>query len=485
MNNESKYIILKIIPVTFVTPLIILMTFLAQTVLCKNINDVVYINLLSYILILISSFAVAIFSEFLPVNKSRFRDEVSFSFFYLLLNSIICFFSGNINLIYFLNVFIILEFVLELIIYKMFDFYQNFVSKWEGLSGSELEKYLYHNNVEAQDLAVETNKTVCLVYITGFFYFILLALSGINHVHFPILIYVNTFIFFVSGFSLLLLTKIFSNKSYFAYLGFNELITSKKKYLGTITGIFLSALIIGFVFSSNHAFIKINQKSEQIKVSTQVIPIEEENVMPFNFEIGKSFNLLNTKKGNYKVEKIVQFIFKVIKYLLICAVIIFFTVYLFGPVVNRKFIEFWQDNKIKKFFSKILFSIKDFFNWIFSKSKKEDYDKIKSTLFKDSMNDFLKKSKKSKEKIKELDRLTVQFMKVIDWGEKNKIKYKNTLAPAEYTELIFNQFDEETGNLARTVGLLFEKALYDKELLTKSEEDVYNNSVKMLTGVKK
>ena len=59
------------------------------------------------------------------------------------------------------------------------------------------------------------------------------------------------------------------------------------------------------------------------------------------------------------------------------------------------------------------------------------------------MMDFLKKAKRSKEKEAEIDRLTKQFMRLIDWGEAQGIKYKTTLAPAEYTNLIHEQVATE------------------------------------------
>ena len=89
------------------------------------------------------------------------------------------------------------------------------------------------------------------------------------------------------------------------------------------------------------------------------------------------------------------------------------------------------------------------------------------------MEEFLKASKKSKEKKAELDRLTRQFMRIIDWGSENGVEYTKNLAPAEYTQLLNN-------DKAIEAGLLFEKALYDKECLTKEEEKSFINAVDCL-----
>ena len=84
--------------------------------------------------------------------------------------------------------------------------------------------------------------------------------------------------------------------------------------------------------------------------------------------------------------------------------------------------------------------------------------------------EFLKKAKRSKEKIAEIDRLTKKFMRLIDWGEAQGIKYTPNLAPAEYTVL----FKSEKADLA---GQLFEKALYDKNILTAEEENQFISSI--------
>ena len=64
-------------------------------------------------------------------------------------------------------------------------------------------------------------------------------------------------------------------------------------------------------------------------------------------------------------------------------------------------------------------------------------------------------------------------MKLIDWGQAHEIKYSQNLAPAEYTAL----FNNETANLA---GNLFEKALYDKNVLTTEEEKQFIEAVEKI-----
>ena len=72
-------------------------------------------------------------------------------------------------------------------------------------------------------------------------------------------------------------------------------------------------------------------------------------------------------------------------------------------------------------------------------------------------------------------------MNLISWGSKRNVVYTKNLAPAEYTELLSVYFSEHHENnyevICKKSGCLYEKALYDKELLTESEENEFNSAV--------
>ena len=69
-------------------------------------------------------------------------------------------------------------------------------------------------------------------------------------------------------------------------------------------------------------------------------------------------------------------------------------------------------------------------------------------------------------------------MKLIDWGEANKLKYRPNLAPAEYTDLIVqNVVTDEKKAAANNAGHLFEKALYDKNVLNAEEEKSFITAI--------
>ena len=122
----------------------------------------------------------------------------------------------------------------------------------------------------------------------------------------------------------------------------------------------------------------------------------------------------------------------------------------------------------------------------FKFEKEAVYARVEAKSFKNAIGEFLKKSRKSREKRIEIDRLTKLFMTLIDWGSRRSIDYRVTMAPAEYTRLIKNYFDSHDrkshSDFATKAGDLFEKALYDKNILSKEEENIFTTSVKEITS---
>ena len=173
---------------------------------------------------------------------------------------------------------------------------------------------------------------------------------------------------------------------------------------------------------------------------------------------------------------IIELIFEIIKYAAIVLLGGGLLYFFFKPFFTRHFRVFWTEGKLITFLRDVWEDIKNFFRIIFSKDNpKQAYATVQSKSFQDSMMDFLKKAKRSKEKAEEIDRLTKQFMRLIDWGEANKIHYKANLAPAEYTALIGTQ-------KAILAGNIFEKALYDKNILTAEEEKDFVEAIRIIIG---
>ena len=177
---------------------------------------------------------------------------------------------------------------------------------------------------------------------------------------------------------------------------------------------------------------------------------------------------------------ILEIIFEFIKYAAIVAIAGAVLYFFIKPFFTRHWRVFWSEGKLIRFLRDVWSDIKNFFRFIFSKDdSSQAYSTVQAKSFQDSMLDFLKKAKRSKEKTAEIDRLTKQFMRLIDWGEAHKIHYRVNLAPAEYTDLIAKYFQTEDNKEASSnAGQLFEKALYDKEVLTAEEEKLFIESIK-------
>ena len=236
---------------------------------------------------------------------------------------------------------------------------------------------------------------------------------------------------------------------------------------------------LAVLISSDNPLIKINyveEYKERVEENRQpVIPSSTFTPLP-EFDFEEAFG--KDSKPNW----IIELIFQIIKY----SVIIFLggsvIYFLIRPFFTRHWKLFWAERRLGKFLLELWNDIKNFFRYIFSRDKNsgEAYSTVQGRKFHESMMEFLKKAKRSKEKEAEIDRLTKHFTRLIDWGEKNKIRYSKNLAPAEYTALIEKEIDAELQNAAHKAGELFEKALYDKEVLTADEESTFIESIEKI-----
>ncbi len=293
---------------------------------------------------------------------------------------------------------------------------------------------------------------------------------------------VNTFVFVISVFFGFFKVTYFNRESYYANMGFSEIIKNKRKYYRYVALVFIISALCAFAFSRNEPLIKIHFKEsapvyKQYEYKTEV-PQKE-----YEFTGDVDTPDLEDTLGNYKDYFVLQIIFQIVKIAAIVILLFYVIYFLIRPFFTSGWKEFWKDHKLYIYFRKLLQEIKDFFSILFGKDA-ETFATVESNSFKNSINNLIKKSKKSKEKKAELDRLTKQFINLIDWGTKRDIKYKVNFAPAEYTALINEYFnknaDKDCGDSAYKVGLLFEKALYDKELLSSEEENDYYESIKSI-----
>ena len=188
---------------------------------------------------------------------------------------------------------------------------------------------------------------------------------------------------------------------------------------------------------------------------------------------------------------------------IIAAILVFF---LLSPLSSSAWKNFWKERKLIIYIKSFIRLLADFFKSIFSfrPEKKTLFNTVGAEEFKQKVESFAMKAKKSKEKLAELDRLTQKFMLLISWGETNGIDYSKNLAPKEYTDKLKLHFSgaaaqeeasadtgaakpgvtgAELSECLDAAGEIFEKALYGQDVILSDEEQCLKESILKITGL--
>lgn len=188
---------------------------------------------------------------------------------------------------------------------------------------------------------------------------------------------------------------------------------------------------------------------------------------------------------------------------IIVAILVFF---LLSPLTSSQWQDFWKERKLLFYIKSFFRLLADFFKGIFSfrPEKKTLYNTVGAEEFKQKVESFAMKAKKSKEKLAELDRLTRKFMILISWGETNGVEYSKNLAPKEYTDKLKLHFSgaafkdaptaetvaakpgvtgAELSECLDAAGVIFEKALYGQDVILPDEEASFKKSILKVTGL--
>lgn len=348
-------------------------------------------------------------------------------------------------------------------------FQEKFSDQIYDKSGQPLCMYLRDNYdfVEKLNFQITYNQYMLLFF--SIVACIFLVIAGIFKITTLFSIFSAVF-YFLSVFGLIVYFNLISNETYYAFLGFNDVHFHKQSVLQSAFIVLGICAVFGFIFSSNEALIKIRQTETieyDVNYEKEDYYQDKDFKMPEPEKIDKQFNNIKPLINWEIIQQICKVIFIV---LLIGLSLYLLVVYVF----TTKFITFFKEHTLFKIFTTVLCKIRDFifelFN--FSKKKNDPYATITSYNFKRNIDKFLKNLHKSDKKKTELDRLTKKFMKLIDWGYTKNVKYKNTMAPAEYTDLLVPFFEKISLS-----GKLYEKALYSDELLTNEEEKNFSTII--------
>ena len=440
----------------------------------------VFIDFFVYIVLgasgLIFSFVLQIFA----LEKIKPAMHIVFIFFYLIVVLLIAAIFGEGYAPYILIPFLVIEYFISVGINEMFIFHDRFLFECEGFDGKELETYLFHNNLSAIDLTEKIKSQQVILFGISVAMFLVLVFGKLSEGCFNLFIDLLVVVFFLSVLLCYFTLGLFKNDIFYAFLGFKNYVADKKRLLRSVFLIFLLALAGGAILSSDNPLIKINYVEDYKEKTEEKRRIQQEPDYYFN-----PIPQVDLEEQFGREERpvwIIELIFEIIKYaaiILLGGGIIYFFI---KPFFTSHWRIFWSEGRLLRFLHDIWDDIKSFFRFVFSKDNtSQPYSTVQAKSFHDSMMDFLKKAKRSKEKTAEIDRLTKHFMKLIDWGEAGKIHYRANLAPAEYTDLIaHNVQSDENKEAAKKTGLLFEKALYDKEILTSEEEKMFVESINLL-----
>lgn len=370
------------------------------------------------------------------------------------------------------------QYLLTSTLFTSFILHDNFEKVVENKKGLELQSTLAKDKYVAQEFVQNISNIKTILIIVSI---ILSALSMISNAAFSnknIIPFICTFIYILSAFGISQLLSIYEREIYYAFLGFEKIFDMRTViFFFSMIFVFI-CLLIGLLLSSNNQLLKkeyFDWFFNLFKREKPLVHVENQPLPPVSDNFADSVSpgkLLSTAE---KPNLVLQLIIKIIQYSLLAGIIIGVLVFLFKPIFDKSLgIELKKHNFkqiLSEFFQKMLNMFRDFFG---KKREFVPYATVGTQSFKFQMSDMLGKTKKSKEKKAELDRLTKEFVKIISWGEQQQVLFKKNHAPAEYTEILYS-FSKI--NDLHKIGFLFEKALYSKDLLSKDEEKEYKECI--------
>ena len=451
------------------------------------------INFLVYFAV----FGLSIFYFFIFENhfssKSKGSNIIRFVIFLTLFVVVVCFSLPEILAPAVVIPVSIFMFFFYSTLFEPYYYHDDFEEQCEGKSGEKLGNDLYHDKFTGEEVLKAIKNTKGLITVFAVIIGICICALPFTLYRFSFLTYIFSICFFGGcAYNLLLLTT-YQKEIYYAFMGFEKQWDQRKTVILYSSAIIGATFLLSLLFSSNYALLKADYFRKLFglfdKPPRQIEKIEpkqygEMPVIPAmqDFHIN---DVLPDVKPNKNME-IIIFIIEILLALFLTILVLYF---LLKPFRNHEFMDYLKNKKLKQIWKDFFSNLKELFIKIFSfRFKKTVYTTTDTSFFKKNVQDFIKKSKKSKEKKAELDRLTSQFVKLIEWGTRSGIQYKQNLAPAEYTDLITYQLKEkgfaEYVKPTTKCGSLFEKALYSFELLTHEEETDFKDSIKLVISLK-
>lgn len=418
-----------------------------------------------------------LFSE----SKKRAGLHIRILFFWILIVVAACYLLKQIYAPYYLIPGMILEYIFTALLNKTIYFQDKFLKQIEPWEGKDLGPNLRADSITVETLnkSMDTNRLFLLItciVIFGGAYVVNHFEKRIDSPQLIILMIVFAVLYLLCVAFLFAVYNVFQKNTYFAFLGFKNVMPKKWLILKySLVVIFLSVLL-GGVLSRDKALIKLNIIPQQKQYEYKE-PKKLEQSEYSHFEDDVKVDLEDTL-GKINSNPVMDKLMIILYWVVLFGCVGFFIFMFFHYIITNRFIAFFREHMLLKILKEIWKNICQFFANLFGlgKHEKEVYATVNSRTFKSHIDNLVRKTKKSAEKKQELDRLTKKFMQIIAWGDKNNIKYRNTMAPAEYIAEVEKKTDGVSGALQgqfTRIGYLYEKSLYSNELLAPQEEKEY------------
>ena len=489
MNYKSirlaERFILSAVSASFV---IIILNILNNVLVKNQLLDFVLVNFFTYASLIIFSFIFSAGMDFFVSNKSRILPHTLILISCIIVMLVLSFMLQQFDAPYALIPAMFVLYIISAQLNSIFLYHDLFLDSINGMKGEELRTYLFHNNLTAGDFGRSLKKLQTLLFILGFIIFTSLLGGKIAGIKLSVFCIAILIIFYLGIFTSFMLIGLYNREIYYAFLGFDTILEHRFNMFKFAGIILLASSLIGLVLSSNSALIKITPLEEKEREEITIEnPEYHENFEYFDFDMGSDL-FSDLPESKFDLSILWYILDKVAKVLIATGAILLIIYGIFRLITSGTIRAFFSNRVLSQFISQLLSDIKEFFKMIFHfKFEKEAaYATVEAKSFKNAIGEFLKKSRKSREKRNEIDRLTRLFMTLIDWGSRRQIEYKVTMAPGEYTKLIKDYFDSNDrkshSGFAFTAGDLFEKALYDKNILSEEEERNFVQAVKSITS---
>lgn len=447
------------------------MIFISVTALLCFAVSLRDITFFEYIFLVICEFLFVVFMDINLTFKTSFWTHIRFCvLFEILIGVAVSFFREVINIYIFIPE-TIAQYFITAYFFKVYIQHEAFEEQCNKKKRGELETELFNNRFISEDFLKESNSFKAVMLGSVAVMVVLISVLNIAKIQISFLTYVFALVFIFSLFIHAQILNQYKKEIYYAFLGLEAIFAFRNLTLLLATALCVICLVVALALSSNYAILKPRYFSWILKffkfeshsgpVDYTIPEIQQPELPPVE-EFAKIYGQTQEESNTGLIIDLV----------LIGTILILFLYFLLKPLFTSSWKGFLAGQNISQVFTKIKLSfvtmLKNFLNLM---KFKKNYTSTGSESFKDSVGEFIKASKKTKEKKAELDRLTRNFMDLIEWGESHNIKYTTNLAPAEYTALFKNQNATDAGNI-------FEKALYSSSLITQQEETEFKNKIK-------